>query len=157
MGMKRISSKATYALKRLFPMLWFGVLLASVIVAGAAGVWRLQPALLLVPLLMGLIGLVVMKAVIWDLADEVYDCGDYLLVKSRGIELQVPLAGIINVNSTVAMNPPRITLRLADAGALGAEIVFAPVRRFSFNPFARNPIADELVLRVDRARRQRGR
>ncbi len=153
--MQRISSTGTRALKLLFPFLWYSVLLVSTMVAGVTGVWRLQPALLLVPLLMGVIGLVVMKQVIWDLADEVYDCGDSLLVKNRGIEQRVPLADIINDSVTVAMNPPRITLRLANPGVMGPEIVFTPMRRFSFNPIARKPIADELVLRVDRARRQR--
>ena len=131
------------------------MLLVSTVAVGVAGVWRLQPALLLVPVLMSLIGLVVMRQMIGDLADEVYDCGNYLLVKNRGLEQQVPLADIINVNVSVAINPPRITLRLANSGVLGAEIVFTPLRRLSFNPFARNAIADELALRVDRARRQR--
>jgi hypothetical protein len=51
------------------------------------------------------------------------------------------------------MNPPRITLKLARPGRFGDEVVFLPQKPFSFNVFAKNPIAEDLILRVDAARR----
>jgi hypothetical protein len=45
-----------------------------------------------------------------------------------------------------------VTLRLGHAGRFGNEIAFMPASSFSFNPFAKNPIVDDLIVRVDRAR-----
>jgi len=58
----------------------------------------------------------------------------------------------MNVSSTTLVNPPRVTLRLIAAGKFGKEIVFSPIRPFTLNPFARNPVVDGLIERVYRAR-----
>ena len=76
-------------------------------------------------------------------------------MRKGDVEERVPLANIMNVSASVAMNPPRITLRLVRPGKFGAEIAFSPVRTFTLNPFARNPVAEDLMLRVDQARRGR--
>jgi len=52
------------------------------------------------------------------------------------------------------VNPPRITLRLVRPGRFGREITFTPVKPFTMNPFTRNPVADDLIERVDKARRK---
>lgn len=96
-----------------------------------------------------------MKKLVWDLVDEVYDCGDYLLIKNGEDDIQVPLSEIINVSASVLVNPPRVTLRLAKPGKLGDEISFSPIKRFTLNPFARNEIVDNLIVRVDQARYRR--
>jgi hypothetical protein len=92
---------------------------------------------------------------LWDLVDEVYDCGDTLLVRNRGQEAMIPLSNIMNVNVSTFMNPPRVTLKLATPSILGPEITFSPAQRFSFNPFARNESMEQLIVRVDRARSRR--
>jgi hypothetical protein len=94
---------------------------------------------------------------IWGLADEVYDGGDYLLVKRGRIEERIALSDIMNVNSSTMVNPPRITLRLARRSKFGDEITFSPVRPMTLNPFARNAIAEDLIVRVDAARMKRAR
>jgi hypothetical protein len=66
----------------------------------------------------------------------------------------VPLANIMNVSATTMMNPPRITLKLIRPGRFGDEIVFSPIRPFRLNPFARNPIGEDLIRRTYEARRQ---
>jgi hypothetical protein len=53
------------------------------------------------------------------------------------------------------VNPSRITLRLAERGRFGDEIVFSPVRTMTFNPFAKSAVAEDLIVRVDKARTQR--
>jgi hypothetical protein len=88
------------------------------------------------------------------LADEVFDCGGYLLVRKGSIETQVPFKSIQNVSFSFT-NPPRITLLVSEPTPLGKSIVFSPIRRFSLttvlNPF-KNEIADELIERAGRAR-----
>ena len=94
-----------------------------------------------------------MKKLVFDLADQVYDAGQFLLVKKKGIEQRVALSNIKNVNASIMTNPPRITLSLVTPGELGPEISFCPVRPFTLNPFRKNEIAENLIDRVDRARR----
>jgi hypothetical protein len=87
--------------------------------------------------------------------DEVYDCGDELLIKNRGREDRIKLSNVINVNVSSFTNPPRITLRLDKPGRLGPEISFPAITAFSLNPFAKNQIGEDLIVRVDRARAKR--
>lgn len=107
------------------------------------------------PVAMAVIGFMVMKKLVWNLVDEVYDCGEFLLIKNRGEQERVLLSNIMNVSASTMMNPPRITLRLVNPGKFGNEIAFSPTTPFSFNPFAKNPVAEGLIVRVDRARASR--
>jgi hypothetical protein len=104
---------------------------------------------------MALFGYFIMRMLVWDLVDEVYDCGDSLLIKDRGQEAFVRLSNVMNVNASTAVNPPRITLRLIEPGPLGAEITFSPVVGLQLNPFAKSRVAEDLIERVHRARSSR--
>ena len=155
--MTRISSKRTWFLKKAFPVLWFGILAVTLAVGLFAGMQRVDLAFFAVPLLMAVVGFVVMRKFVWDLADEVFDCGDALLVRKGDREERISLSNIINVSMTVAVNPPRLTLRLDKPGRFGNEVVFSPETRFGLNPFAKNRIAEDLIVRADRARVDRAR
>ena len=138
-------------------MLWFGFL-AFFVSMGLSGsgrpTSRLFP-LLVVPILMAIFGFFLMKKLVWDLMDEVYDCGDYLLVRNGAEEDTVPLTNIMNVSATMLINPPRITLKLVNPGKFGKEIAFSPIRRFTLNPFAKDKVSEDLISRVDQARSRR--
>jgi hypothetical protein len=157
--MTRISSGSTFFMKRVFPIMWFGFLLffvgAGLKFAIGLGAAPGGLALLVVPLMMAVIGYAVMTRLIWTLVDEVYDHGDYLVVKNGGDEMRIDLADIMNVNAVTNMNPPRITLRLVHPTRFGTEVSFSPIRRFTLNPFAKNEIAESLIVRVHQARSQR--
>jgi hypothetical protein len=157
LGVKRISSGQAYLLKWFLPLVF---LLAAVL--GPVMAWlthpdHVPPGIVIAPLLMLAIGYFVMRNLVWDLADQVLDGGDYLVVKKGRIEERVPLSNIMNVSATTLVNPPRIELRLAEPNRLGERIVFSPARNRSLNPFARNAIAEDLIVRVDRARANRKR
>lgn len=112
--MKKISSDSTWFYKKVFPAMWFGLLAAFFVVSVtgnglSTGGWKF----LLMPCLMAIVGFFVMKNVVWDLVDEVHDCGDSLLVRNGSEEERIPLSNIINVNASTQTRPPRITLRLA--------------------------------------------
>jgi hypothetical protein len=107
---------------------------------------------LAVPIVMAVGGFYLMRKLVWDLADEVYDCGDSLLIRNGGEEDLVPLSSIMNVSVSTYVNPPRITLRLVRSGKFGDEIAFSPVKPFTLNPFAKNEVAEDLILRVHQAR-----
>jgi hypothetical protein len=155
MFMKRISSSMTFVSKRVFPAIWLGMVAIFFVFGISSGAGTESALFIIQPLLMFVFGLVMFKALVWDLVDEVYDCGDSLLIRNRGREYIVPLSEIMNVSSSTFMKPPRITLRLASPGDLGADVTFMPPRKFSFNPFAKSEVAEDLIERVDRARRER--
>jgi hypothetical protein len=152
----KISSKWTMFHKWIFPAMWFGGLIYFVVSSWAMNEQTTDPMIFVVPVIMAIFGVVLMKKLIWDLADAVYDCGDSLLVRKRGMEERIHLSNIINVSVSTMSNPPRITLRLDKPGRLGNEIAFSPVfPAISFNPFPKSKVGDDLIVRVDRARVKR--
>jgi hypothetical protein len=155
--MTRISSKYLFISKKVFPAIWFGSLALFLVPALSSGMYRKEPIVLIVPLVMAVFGFFLMKKLVWDLADEVYDCGDSLLVKNRDVEEDIPLSNVMNVSVSMYMNPSRITLRLVTPGKFGSDVSFSPIRTFSLNPFAKNQVAEDLIVRVDQARSKRTR
>jgi len=152
---RRISSRQTFFLKRIFPVLWFGVVVLS-LAAGLAGAraGKAVPApVFIVPLLLFVVGYAVIRRLVHDLADEVFDEGDALRVRFGSDEERIALADIINVGYTQFVNPPRITLTLRQPGRFGREVSFSPPQSF-FAPFVRNRLASELIERVEAARRR---
>ena len=154
--MKRISSKQTFYLKRVLPFALVAVAVAPFFVVYST-TGRFEPGTVMPAVLIVIVLAVIYPKLISDLADEVYDGGDYLLVKRGRIEDRIALSDIMNVNSSVMVNPPRVTLRLARPGKFGDEVVFSPVRPMTLNPFARNAVAEDLIVRADAARVKRMR
>lgn len=151
--MKKISSGSTRVYKKLFPLAWFGFLAFFVVTAVTGGaIQDGQWMFLVVPCIMAVFGYFMMKKLIWDLMDEVYDCGDFLLVRNGSEEESIPLSNIMNVGTITNTNSPRITLRLVHPGRFGTDVSFTPKSPMSFNPFAKNPVAEDLIVRVDKAR-----
>ena len=150
--MERISSGQTFFIKRIFPAFWFGFLALFLVIGAATGAWRKEPVFVIQPLLMAAFGFFLFRKLLWDLADEVRDGGNYLLVRRGSVEERIALASVMNVDSSQFTNPRRITLRLRAASKLGDQIVFIPKTSFQLNPFARNPVAEALILRIDRLR-----
>jgi len=147
----RISSRMTFYSKRVFPVVWFGFLGILVFTAlSASGGRGFHPAFLLIPLLMAVFGYFLMKKLVFDLVDEVWGDGDALVVKNRGQVERIPLANIMNVSYMALSNPRRVTLTLRNPDLLGKEVTFSPPVRWI--PFARSPIVDQLVERIDAAR-----
>jgi hypothetical protein len=153
--MKRISSRATFIHKRVLPVFWFGfiaIYLLTMLFFGNVGHGLQLVPLLIIPLLMAAFGYVLFRKLVFDLVDEVWDDADALVVKNSGAEERVALRNIINIGFSTLTNPARVTLTLREPGRFGKEIAFSPPRRFL--RFARSPIIDELIERVDRARQQ---
>jgi hypothetical protein len=151
-----ISSKQTYFSKRVFPALWLGGVALFLVNAFLMATFRkgsMDLMFVAVPVVMLVFGFFFFRKLLWDLADEVQDAGDYLLVRRGSIEQRVPLANIINVSVSQFSNPKRLTLRLRAPCQFGDEIAFIPkMPAFRLNPFARNAIGEDLIKRVDAAR-----
>jgi hypothetical protein len=149
---KRISSRKTFFLKRVFPALWFGFLgyfLLSVAMRAASG-GSVPVVSLIMPVVMGAVGYVIMKNMVLDLVDEVWDAGSELVVKNDGEETRVPLTEIVNVSYSVLTSPQRVTLTLRRPSLGRKEISFAAPT--SWVPFRKSPVIAELIDRIDAAR-----
>jgi hypothetical protein len=155
-GAKRISSRMTGFYKRVFPLLWFGIL--AVILAVTASVLRHAPgvpmAVLLIPVgVMGL-GYILFRTLLSDLMDEVWDNGSELIVVNDGHVDHEPLAGIANISYSGFTNPKRAVVMLRRPGRWGAKLAFIPLRSsIRILSLGDNAMIDELVRRVDEARR----
>lgn len=153
--MIRISSRAVWFQKRVFPLIWFGFLafflltaIPALLFGERSGPW---PLFLVMPVGMTVVGYIMMKKMIWPLMDEVYDADDHLVVIRNGDEARIRLSDIVNISAAPGKTT-HVTLRLREASRFGNEIAFVPESSFSFNPFGKNPIVEELITRVDRAR-----
>jgi len=148
--MPLMSSKMTFFYKRIFPIIWFGVLAVFILV----GLLKGAGSLLVVTVLLAIVSYQFMKRMVFYLVDEVFDVGDALLVRSGGREERIALADIKNVNYSPHMSPPQVTLSLRRLTVFGDTIVFLPpVRRMM--PLSSIPIIDDLVDRIDAARQKR--
>lgn len=149
---KLISSRTTYFQKRVFPVMWFGIIIAvSVTAVLAPKKSELPLALLLIPIVMALFGYALMRLLIFDLVDAVYDCGDHLLICSGNEKWRVPIENIMNIGYSGVTNPKRITLTIrAPTGQASKDITFMPPH--SWVIFAKHPLVTELIQRVDATR-----
>ena len=97
------------------------------------------------------LGYSIMRKLVFDLVDEVWDDGDALIVKNGVQPQRIALSEIKNVSYSPYMNPPRVTLSSRHPTVFGDKITFgAPVRVI---PFSTSPIIDDLIERTDAARR----
>jgi hypothetical protein len=155
--MRLVSSKTTFFNKRVFPVIWFGFIAVFIGLAFFSGAGRNAASplpFLIGPAIMIVFGYVIMKKLVFDLADEVWDDGGSLVVKNSGQEQRIALSDIKNVSHAPFINPPGVTLSLRRPTVFGDEITFsAPVRLV---PFSKSPVITDLIERVDLARSKRG-
>jgi hypothetical protein len=152
--MQRISHPYPTTIK-IGPYVVFGLLGLLLVLLLWSGAYETSPMLLIAVGGIGLYGVCAMASSQRDCMDDVFDCGDHLLVRKNGEEDTVPFSNIVNVNFW--KNPQnisaRISLTLASPGKFGTEIVFAPPPQFYFSFPPRNKIAEDLLLRAEEARR----
>lgn len=153
--MRRLSSSSTVFYKRIFPVLWL-----TVVVLSGAMMWLLParagqpfwPPFLLLPFML-VVGFLVYRKLIAGLLDEVWLDGDNLLLKNRREQLRVALRDVMNINASSMTNPRRITVMLRTSSRFGRDLSFIPASpRGLFSAFKPDPIATELIERVDSLR-----
>lgn len=161
--LKRISSALTFFQKRVFPIFWFGGFAVVFAVAAREVFLGNNPnggppvVFLLGPCVIAAFGYFLMKALWWNLMDEVWDAGDALIVRNNSKEERVEFGNIKNISYASLSNPPRVTLHLRDTGLFGAEMSFMPPSSGAFFPWTkRNPLIEDLIQRVDMARGRAG-
>ncbi len=162
--MRRLSSTFTVFYKRVFPVVWLLVPVFSGLALWTASM-RNRALIDWLPLLPSalifLVGWVIYRKLIADLLDEVWLDGDHLVVKNGGQQTRIALADVINVNATIMINPRRVTLMLRTDSRFGRSVTFMPASArgfgaaFNFDPIATDPIATDLIGRIDALRQVR--
>jgi len=152
--MRRISAGTTLVSKRIFPLLWVGVLCAVVTGGAVEGKFLNDPWFFVGPLVVLVFGLLLWWLLASDLADEVIDMGEYLVVRRGKLEDKIYFKNIQNIDTSKNVNPPRVTIRLIQPGSFGKLVSFSPKAAPSLNPFAANPLVEELITRAHQARAQ---
>jgi hypothetical protein len=149
-------SIGTLFYKRVFPVFF----VVGGIVAVGFGLWnatmRAGSFMEVIPFVgVTAVGFAIIRFVAADLADEVLDGGDYLLVRKDGIEERVPLTEIETVTESIwNKRPPRLELVRRSAGKLGRVIAFIPTN-YSVAPFSKSALFYELTDRVVRVQSER--
>jgi hypothetical protein len=145
---RRLSSKLTWWYKRGFPIYLFAFIALFTLFVILAGVNQPVPApVYLFPAVMAVFGYVLLRWLVFPLADEVFLSDDQIIVRNGGEEDSFPITNIINVEASLMVNPERITLTLREPCRFGREVIFSPPVRWW--PFTRHPLAEELIRRVN--------
>ena len=156
--MRVISSRWTCFYKRIIPLIGWGFPVLAILrwLLGRHSPSFADPVFLLIPVGTAVLTHVFLHALTRDLADEVVESGDSLIVRKAGEEARIALADVVNVDASTLFNPPRITLSLRTPCRFGAKVVFSPPPNPRlFAPFAPTPTAQARIERVHRARMAR--
>jgi hypothetical protein len=154
--MTRISSNSSY--KYVGSVIWLVVMAFTTATALLSGAVENVPLFSIIACLAALAGFFLfwkLEDWLWNVADEVYDGGDFLVVRYRGEEENVPLSDIASVivtNRPFTKAPARIMLRLAHPGRFGGKIVFWPKTTIDDNLLATSKVGEDLIVRVNKAR-----
>lgn len=157
--MRRLSSSLTVFYKRVLPVVWCAFLLVFLVLAwrtvSETGLkWVQLLPFVLVPMLVITFSVYAYRGLIADLQDEVWLDGNWLVVVQRGERRRVALTDVVNVNASVMTNPRRITVLLRTDTRHGRTVNFIPASPTGIaSPFRPDPIAADLIERVDALRR----
>jgi hypothetical protein len=102
-----------------------------------------------VPVFMAVFGFILMKMLVWDMVDSVWDDGVNLIIKDKVTEDRAPLLNILNVGNSMFTNPPHITLTLREPSKYGKKITFSPPTNWAF--WKTHHIADAFISAVGEA------
>lgn len=153
--MTLISSRATRFYKRVVPCLGLGAVVISaavLVVDGAArGVLRQLAPVLALLLLVGVFIYVMMRRYLFGLVDEVWDCGESLVVRNKGREERIAWADCAGVSCTRFVNPPNVRLMLRRESEFGNQIAFMPPLKML--EIGQPPIVEELRRKIEAAAR----
>ena len=157
--MRVISAKYHFFLYKLFPMLLFGIGSPFIFFRGFDKMMESTATYrVLFILLYSCLGYLIWQSV-RSMVDEVQDFGGYLLVRKSGRSERVNIENIINVSADYPKysGAPVLRLRVDHFGIFGSEIVFIPAGGKKISKDGRrrrNAVEEDLIKRVDLARRQ---
>jgi hypothetical protein len=151
-GMELISNRwMTLLYKRGIPLLLGGLALFFVVFGISSGLYRLNN---LISLVIVILVMIFLTYFLWrDTAEEVYDCGDFLLVKRGRLKEKIAFKDIAEVTSVKKRGNIIVILDLAYPGKTGTRITFLSNEKVSFfNPVKKSIIEKSIAQRVNAAK-----
>ncbi len=146
--MKKINSKFTFLLKKIFPVFWLLILLTMFIVV-LTQKQSIEAMIVgsMMTFLMAVIGVLVYKYLLSNLIDEVFLDGDVLIFKNSGEQIRLNLTDIIDYKYQRHMNPHKVTLTTRQHTKLGKQLMFlAPI---NYVPFKKNEDIMKLLRQIN--------
>ncbi|MCP5381044.1 MAG: hypothetical protein H6912_01620 [Kordiimonadaceae bacterium] len=154
--MKRLSSTTTFIIKKVFPAFWFGFLslfflfaVATITTEGAS--YKTIP-LIVTPIVMAAFGYFLMKKLVFNLIDQVYDEGSTLLVVNAKEEVRISLKDIKNI-SFQYYRPTLVIISVGYNTKFGNKLSFVPA--WEFGLYKKNKDVVNLIDRIDAANRSK--
>jgi hypothetical protein len=147
--MKLISKKGMASFYKASPLvaLGFGVFFVLFIVSKADHLGDAVPVVIFF-----LVAFFVLKLSFKNIVEEVYDCGDFLLIKNNHTEEKIPFKNIENITySRQQRGGILITLHLLYPGKFGSRITFIPNQGRTYL-FKKPSIVEELLQRAKTAK-----
>lgn len=149
--MRHLTSFSGVFSKRVFPLVFYGFMGVAAIGGLLDGELLAHPASALGLAFVVAVFYLFQKLLVQDTADEVLDCGSYLLVRRGRTKDRIELRDIVKVDASLHLSPPLMTLHLARPGKLGRLVTFIPAGD-RLNPLGEHPLAQELLRRAEAAR-----
>ncbi len=144
--MRPISSKLSVWNKRFVPVFWCGfVALAAWALAlhGVETKWVVG-----ISAALAVIGFAYMRMFTFVIADQAFDAGNSVVIRSKGKELAIPFPNIANVKYARIADPPRIVLTFSTAAVPVARVQFMPPVVPAMFFFREHPLVAELKKRA---------
>ncbi len=144
----RLNSRTSYISKYLFPTVWFGFLLAFMVMAPqSTDEVGKQWVFTLAPIPMAVFGYYFMKQLIFGLVDEVYRDGHSIHCYSGSKQASFTLNDIQSAIYYTQTQPHKCVLRLRRETPWGREVEFVPKIGWRF--FSYNADVETLIDEVD--------
>ena len=147
--MKRINSKFTFLLKKIFPVFWVMILFSMFVVILIHN-QKIETLFIgiFVTLFMLVIGLLVYKFLLSNLMDEVYLDGENLVFRNSGEQIKLFLTDIKDYKYQRHMNPHNVTINTKHHTKFGKKLVFlAPT---TYVPFRKNEVIMQLLEKLNK-------
>lgn len=159
--MTRLSSRLTFVFKRVVPWLWFIIVASFIVEAVRIGIVQqdVNTAALIVGFaaFMALFGGLIILWFMRDFVDEVWDCGDGLLIRNKGREERISFEDCDALENHWPAGIPRVTLWLRRDSTFGTEIAFlAPMRLWEliWGTWWQSPLIADLRQKIELAKQE---
>ncbi len=144
--MKRLSSSLTiWWYKRLGPLLLAAALILTATVLAVLVIrGTVATAWLLAPVALALLVFAYLQWFIFPLADEVFDDGDYLVIRRGTRTERLALRDVTSVTYSLVFDPPRIVLQTS----ANSPVTFMPYVTAAMCFFRPHPLVATLKARI---------
>ena len=143
MTRRRLSSRATFFHRVIFPTAWIGIFVAGTVAMFVAPDTSTEArSMRWFLVVVTVVGAWMILSVVLPL--KRVDLGETsFYVSNRSHEIEIPFRDVARVTGSRLVNPPRVTLHLRRAGEFGDRIVFLPPLRFR-SGWKTHPVVKEL-------------